>query len=100
MLEALGIYLDFDFCPHSIIPVTRIPEYPLRLETLRAENFEKMVKTKLNKTTENAMQWKLAEAHQYNALSCLVSYSLAQFKLYQERIKGTEKASHHTHPIP
>ena len=46
------------------------------------------------------MQWKLAEAHQYNALSCLVSYSLAQFKLYQERIKGTEKAAHHTHPIP
>ena len=27
-LEALGIFLGFDFCPHSIIPVTWNPEYP------------------------------------------------------------------------
>ena len=24
-----GIFLDFDFCPHSIIPVTWNPEYTL-----------------------------------------------------------------------
>ena len=27
LLKALGIYLGFDFCPHSIIPITS-PEYP------------------------------------------------------------------------
>ena len=27
LLEALGIFLGFDFCPHSIIPVNRNPEY-------------------------------------------------------------------------
>ena len=27
-LEALGIFGGFDFCPHSIIPVTGNPEYP------------------------------------------------------------------------
>ncbi len=29
MLEALGNFWGIDFCPHSIIPVTRNPEYPL-----------------------------------------------------------------------
>ena len=28
LLEALRIFLGFDFCPHSIIPVTWNPEYP------------------------------------------------------------------------
>ena len=28
LLEALRIWLGFDFCPHSIIPVTWNPEYP------------------------------------------------------------------------
>ena len=28
LLEALGICFGFDFCPHLIIPVTWIPEYP------------------------------------------------------------------------
>ena len=28
-LEVQGIFLCFDFCPHSIIPVTWNPEYPL-----------------------------------------------------------------------
>ena len=28
LLEALGIFLGFDFCPHLIIPVTWNPEYP------------------------------------------------------------------------
>ena len=28
LLEALEIFLGFDFCPHSIIPITRNPEYP------------------------------------------------------------------------
>ena len=28
LFEALGIFLDFDFCPHLIIPVTWNPEYP------------------------------------------------------------------------
>ena len=28
LLEALGIFWGFDFCPHSIIPVTWNPEYP------------------------------------------------------------------------
>ena len=28
LLEALGIFLGFAFCPHSIIPITRNPEYP------------------------------------------------------------------------
>jgi len=28
LLEALGIFWGFAFCPHSIIPVTRNPEYP------------------------------------------------------------------------
>ena len=28
LLEALGIFLGFDFCPHSIIPVTRNLESP------------------------------------------------------------------------
>ena len=27
LLEALGIFLGFYFCPHSITPVTRNPEY-------------------------------------------------------------------------
>ena len=29
LLEALGIFLGFHFCPHSIIPVTGIPPLPL-----------------------------------------------------------------------
>ena len=29
LFEALGIFLGFDFCPHSIIPVTWNPEYPM-----------------------------------------------------------------------
>ena len=37
-----GIFWGFDFCPHSIIPVNRNPEYPQRPETLRAGNFEIM----------------------------------------------------------
>ena len=28
LLKALGIFLGFEFCPHSIIPVTWNPEYP------------------------------------------------------------------------
>ena len=28
LFEALGIFLDFDYCPHSIIPVTCNLEYP------------------------------------------------------------------------
>ena len=28
LLEALRIFWGFDFCPHSIIPVTWNPEYP------------------------------------------------------------------------
>ena len=28
LLEALRIFFGFDFCPHSIIPVTWNPEYP------------------------------------------------------------------------
>ena len=28
LLEALGISLGLDFCPHSIIPITWNPEYP------------------------------------------------------------------------
>ena len=28
LLEALRIFLGFDFCPHLIIPVTWNPEYP------------------------------------------------------------------------
>ena len=28
LMEALGIFLGFDFVPHSIIPVTWDPEYP------------------------------------------------------------------------
>ena len=28
LLEALRIFLSFDFCPHSIIPITWNPEYP------------------------------------------------------------------------
>ena len=28
LLEALRIFLSFEFCPHSIIPVTWNPEYP------------------------------------------------------------------------
>ena len=27
-----GIFLGFDFCPHSIIPVTGNPEYPAEFE--------------------------------------------------------------------
>ena len=28
VLEALGIFLGFDFHPHSVIPITLNPDYP------------------------------------------------------------------------
>jgi len=33
-VEALGIFWGFDFCPHSIIPVTWNPEYPAFVQSV------------------------------------------------------------------
>ena len=44
LFEALGIFLDFDYCPHSIIPVTCNLEYPLPLGP-RVSTYETRVST-------------------------------------------------------
>ena len=35
-LDALGIFLGFDFCPHSIIPITWNPEFPPAKQVFQA----------------------------------------------------------------
>ena len=45
LLEALGIFLGFDFCPHSIIPITWNLEYPpwgLNIPEFLASKIESM----------------------------------------------------------